>query len=1028
MRLANFSVDRPVAITMFVLIVVLFGIVAFFQLGLDMMPDLDFPFVVVTTRYAGVASEELEETVTRQIEDAVSRVENVKRVFSFTSEGSSTVIVEFNWDVTLDFAAQDVRDRVGQVADFIPEDADAPIVFKYNPNDQPILVMGVTGMSNTMELRKYLEDVISPSLERLEGVAIAFVMGGLDREINVTLDEQRLKSYGLSINDVVSALRRENVNISGGHVSQDYTEYLIRTLGEYKSLEPIRRTTIAVRDGVPVRVSDVAIVQDTHKETRNHTRLDGQDCVMVAILKQSGENTYSVLKRVNDALGKMKDRIPADVKFVSVLDQGLFIEQTVTRTVSNALIGALLAIGFLLVFLRRWRPTLTVALAIPISTTTAFIGMYGLDYTFNLMTLAGFALGAGMMVDNAVVVIENIFRYLEQRKTPKDAAKEGASQVAVAITASTFTTVAVFIPMVLISGVAGQFSRPMALTVCVAILSSLIVATTIVPMMASRIFAVRGGISGYAAGSFEKPKRIYEKLLRGALRNRKKILLGLAGAFVLAILGATQLGFEFLPKGDYPMLIMNIRMPVGTILEKTSEVTEEIENFQKSTPGVMHLVSFVGPNEHRRGPGADDVNEAMIYTRLADFGERELTSEEIQDSMRRNTPKIEGASYRFMAFGPSTMGTSVEQSEIAVRIFGKDLRTLKALGDRIFEIVKSVPGTRDVDISMKQGKPELQIVLDRDKASQYGLSVKQVADYVKFAALGEVATQFRVGGDEYDVRVRFQESDRDTIEKVLDINVPTSTGAQIPLYQLAKVSPGSGPIEITRENQERKITVTADISGRDLGSVMDDIRRRVAGLGLPTGYSISYGGKFEDMQDTFSALGYAFIAAVILVYMIMAALFESLKQPFVIMFTVPFGLIGVIVGLAVFGKAVSTPAVMGLIILVGIVVNNAIVMVDYINRVRRRGIEAHEAIIQGAVTRLRPILITSLTTMMAMMPMAVSTSEGAEMRSPMGVAIAFGLACSMLLTLFVIPVIYSIVERIRFRPGSIELQTSDAIR
>ncbi|HUT03762.1 MAG TPA: efflux RND transporter permease subunit [bacterium] len=1014
MKLANFSVDRPVAITMFILIVVLFGAVAFFQIGLDLLPDIAYPLVAVLTTYEGVASEDIEETITKRIEEAASRAENVKRVFSSSSEGKSRVMVEFNWDANLDFAAQDVRDRVSMISGFLPDDADDPLVLKYDPNDSPILVFGVTGMENTMELHKYLEDVLSPYLERLEGVAIAFVMGGLQREINITVDERKLRSYNLSLDDVIATVRRENINISGGHVSRDFTEYLIRTLGEYKTIEPIRSTVIAVRDGVPIRIADVATVQDAHKEVRNYTRLNGKDCVMVAILKQSGVNTYSVIKRVYGALSEMKDIMPKDLKMKALMDQGVFIEQTVNRTLRDALFGAALAIIFLLIFLRRWRPTFTVALAMPISITTAFIGMYWLDYTFNLMTLVGFGLGVGMLVDNAVVVIENIFRYIEQKKGPKDAAKQGASQVTLAITASTFTTVAVFLPMALIKGVAGQYSRPMALTVCLALLSSLIVATTIVPMIASLLF--KRGISGYSAGSFERPKAIYESLLRKVLHNRKKVLLGLIAVFGLAILGAFALGFEFMPPSDYPMLILNFKLPVGTTLEQTGRVSEGVETSIHNTEGVDSVLAFIGPNEGGHGPGGEDVSTGMVFTRLLDTDKRTKTSDEIQDEIRKSLPKIEGASFSFAGFGAGSTPGSADQTDVAIRVFGKDLEVLKAYGERILRVVERVSGTRDADISLKEGKPELVIELDRDKASQHGLSVRQVADYVKNAALGYVATQFRVGGDEYDVRVRFAESDRNTIEKILNIDIPTPAGAHIPLYQLAKTELGAGPIEITRENQERKVTVTADVSGRDLGSVLADIRKGLADMQLPRGYFIDYGGGAEDMRETFTALLYAFAAAILIVYMIMAALFESFRQPFVIIFTVPFGLIGVVIGLTVFGKTVSTPALMGLIILVGIAVNNAIVMIDYVNQLRRRGVDKAEALIRGAVTRLRPILITSLTTIMAILPMAVSTSEGSEMRSPMAVAIAFGLGAAMLMTLFVIPVIYSIVERIRFKP------------
>jgi HAE1 family hydrophobic/amphiphilic exporter-1 len=1021
MNIPAFSVNRKVTVLMLTLIVCLFGIISFTRIGIDMMPDLEYPFVSVITTYEGVASEDIENLVTRPIEEAVSTVKRVSTVRSISKEGVSVVMVEFEWGTLLDFAAQDVRDKISWLADIIPEDADSPMVVKFNMSDMPILFYGITGMDDTIKLRQYVKDNIKTRIERLDGVASCWISGGLEREINVFVDRDRLSAYNLSISQVIETLKRENLNISAGHVSKGYTEYLIRTLGEYKSLAPIAHTIVAIKGGTPIYIKDIATVKDTHKEIRTNKK----DSLVMMVLKQSGANTVKVIDRVKNALKEMRAEIPEGVKFHAVIDHSRIIKKVVKRTNFNAIEGAILAIMVILLFLGNWRPTLIISLAIPLSVVTTFMGIYALDYTFNIMTLGGLALGIGMLVDNAVVVIENTFRHLDELGENKnEAAKAGATEVGMAITASTLTTMAVFLPMVLTSGIAGKLSRPLAVTVCLALLASLFVSLTIVPMVASSILrGKRRDNEGRepVKSRFEPIRNMYRRSLVFALRHRKTVL----GATALLIVGTIsmvpRLGMEFMPKQDMPILSMMAKMPVGTNLEETNRVINQIEDVVLAQPETLYITPFIGLSEMTKmdlawGMGAADVSEAEIMVKLVDKEERVRSSDEITDAIRGRLPKVQDAEFNFIDIGEIMMGGGGE-SPIEIKIFGKDLSILKEISTSIAENCRDIPGFKDIELSLKSVKPEIQIKVDREKAARLGLTVGTIGRTVKEAFLGIVASRYRIAGDEYDLRVRLQDLDRNSVSDIRNISISSPLGPQIPLYQVAEIGYGKGPVEITREDQERKVTVKGNYFERDLSSIVKDIKEKVSTIRLPEGYFVKFGGRYQDMQEAFSSLSWSLLIAILLVYMIMAAQFESLVTPFVIMFTVPLAFIGVVFGLYGFGKTLSVPALMGVLILTGIVVNNAIVMIDYINRLKKSGVDFGAAIVEGASVRVRPILVTAITTILGMLPMALSHTEGAELRSPMAVAVASGLLFSTFLTLFIIPIIYSIVNRVSYRKG-----------
>lgn len=1029
MTLPEFSVKRRITITMLVLIITLFGLISVSNLGLDLLPELEFPFVSIVTTYGGVGSEEIETLITKPIEESVSTVEGIKEVSSITVEGISSVYCEFRWGTNLDFAAQDVREKLSWITDFLPEDADTPMVLKFNVSDMPVLEYGVIGMENTRQLREYIDDVLKPRIERIEGIASVFVFGGKQREIQVLVDPQKLKATGASLDQVIAGVRCGNLNLSGGHVEKLKKEYLIRTKGYYKNLDEIKNTIISVSSqGKSVRLSEVATVLDTFKETRGFERTNRKPSVIIAIMKQSGVNTLKAVTRVKEELKAMENILPEDFSLHLILDQGRLIKRSISATGSNALIGGIIAMSVVFIFLRAIRPTITIALAIPLSIITTFIGMNILGYTFNIMTLGGIALGVGLLVDNAVVVIENTFRYLEEGATRAEAAVSGATEVGLAITASTLTTVAVFLPMSLSQSIAGKLARPLSLTVCISLLASLFIATTIIPAVAATIFKKEKGVYARIEGGGWTGvlRKKYAGTLKRALNYRFLIIITAFTLLAGAIFISRFIGAEFMPRQDIPLAVVDITLPEGFVLSETDHLSRQIEEIILARKEVITCGSMVGITVNAKyaaaqGETTAGVNKARIFARFTDKDERSLSADQIINEIRGRFPDLEGIEYRFEDISGTLFGGG--GNPIEINLYGSDLEILDRISSDVLKRLSSIEGLKDLDKSLKKSKPELHVIVAREKAARMGLSVAGIASTVEAAMLGKAVSRYHEAGDEYDIRVRFQEPYRDSIDALRNVAIASPMGFSLPLSQVATLEEGLGPLTINRKNQNRVVAITGTNFGRDLGSVTHDIQQILQSMTMPRGYFYDIGGTYEDMQTSFTELGKAFIVAIILIYMIMAAQFESLSQPFIVMFTLPLAYVGMVAGLALTGRNLSVPAFMGLIILMGIVVNNGIVMIDYINHLRAKGEEKTRAIISGATVRLRPILITSLTTITAMLPMAFSTTEGSELRSPLAISIAFGLLFAMVFTLFVVPSAYSIIdsvsERIRKKAGMI---------
>jgi HAE1 family hydrophobic/amphiphilic exporter-1 len=1028
MKLPEFSVKNKVTTSMIAMILVVVGMIAVSRLGLDLLPDLEYPTVSIVTTYKGASSQDIETTITKNIEQWISSVKGVKKITSESSEGVSVVKVEFEWGTNLDFAAQDVRDQIGLFRDYLPENASDPLVVKFNLSQLPVLYYGITSNGNmsTYRLKQLIEDEVKPRLERIDGVASATAFSSDDREIRVEVDKNALVSYNLSLDQVMMALASENLNTPAGDVVERHEDLIVRTIGEFKNVDDINKVIVGISQrGEPIYIRDIAEVKDTLKETRTLSRIQGEKGVFLIVSKRSGANTATVGKAVKKEMAKIKPTLPSGINFTLVMDQEDMINRVTSRTANTAWQGGLLAVLLIFLFLQNWRPTLIISLAIPLSIITTFIGLYAAGYTFNIMTLAGLALGVGMLVDNAIVVIENTFRHIEQGEPVEGASIVGASEVGMAITASTLTTVIVFLPIIFASGIVGKISRSLALTVSLALFASLFVALSIVPLFSSLLYKAKGSESADKSAlrepRFEKGRRIYRNLLTAALKKRKLALAVVIGLFVLSLAIIPLMRTEFIPESDQQSLMLKIKLPVGTSLEETDRVLSQVEKIFLQQPEVLAVSAQAGSQAEQNAMSAAGAmslsgpHEAMVMARLVSKEKRKYSDKEILERVRKLLPKLENVKFEQLNMQSAMISGSAAPVEI--KIFGKDLDVLKEIADNVAHKVSDVQGLRDVTHGLAEGNPEYQFTLDRERASRLGLSIGQISNLVLTATQGKVVNRYRDGKDEIDIRLILDKKYRDNLEEIRKIPLMSQTGKIIYLDEVADWKRGEGPVKITRENQVREVSVTANIVGRDLGSVVKDIKVRLAGFEkqLPEGYFIEYGGDYDQMIDMFKILATALALAILLIYMVMASQFEHFLHPFVVMFTLPLAAIGVIFSLAITGKSLSLVSLIGVIILVGIAVNNGIVMIDYINQLIRKGVEKRKAVIEGAVTRLRPVLLTALTTILGTLPMAISRASGSEMRSPMGVVIVGGLTVATFLTLFIIPIIYSLINKISFR-------------
>lgn len=1020
MKIANLTVRRPVFTTMMVLIAVLVGLFSLTRLPIDLMPDVTYPTLSVVTTYENASPEEVEQTITRRVEESVATVAGIEELTSESQEGSSSVRVTFQWGVDLDVAANDIRDRLDRIGNGLPEEADRPQLRKFDPASFPILIYGIASDLDPVALRSLIDEELSYRIERIPGVAALDIWGGLERQIQIRINSDRVQALGIPLDEIRSALRAANVTVPAGEVERGRLDVDIRTPGKFESLDEIRNLVVARRDGSAVRLGQIAEVVDDHERITRIIRINEEPGIRIAVRKQAGSNTVDVANRVNAEMRRIQ-RDYSQLDLVPIIDQSVYIQNSIDNLTSTIMYGGLLAVLVLLAFLRNVRGTLVVAVAIPTSLIASFSLIFFSGFTLNLMTLGGLALGVGLMVDNAIVVLENISRVRkEEAENRTRAAIDGTSQVGPAIIASTLTTLVIFAPLVFAQGMSGEMFSQLAYTVGFALICSLLVALTLVPMMASRILRDEGETAnpgrhpfkrlGASLGrGFDRLETAYRDFLRVLLRHRA-MTLSVAGLILLLSLALLpRIGAEFMPDADESEVRVNVEMQPGTRLELLNEVMHQVEDIvMPAVPEVESSYTQMGAGGWR---GAGHTGELRLS--LVGVDERDRSSREIADDLRPLLQDIPGAEIRTRAgqglflLRMGTGGGDGESLEVEIR--GFELDRLTALGEDLTERVEEVDGITDARLSRQSGVPQERLTINRSRAADLGVSIERAARTLEAAIGGVRAGQFTDDGREYDILLRMKDSQQLSRSQLMNLSVPNDRGEQVALRNLVEITEGIGPEEIERKNQQRLVVVYANISGRDIGSVAEDIQEILRDTPMPEGYDAFVSGEYEEQQEAFSEMGLAMIMAVVLVYMVLASLYESLRDPFIVMFTVPLSIIGVNLSLYLTGTTFNLQSLIGMIMLVGIVVNNSILIVDQIARLQGHdGMRLNAAIVEAGRRRLRPVLMTTLTTTFAMLPLALGLGEGAEQQAPMARAVIGGLLSATFTTLLVIPVIYSL--------------------
>ena len=1024
MSLARLAVRRPVTMSMISISIVLLGIVALSRLPVDLMPDVTFPSLTVTVEYADVGPLEMEELVTRPLEQAVAAIAGLEEVVSTSQEGTSQIRLNFDWGTDLNEAADDLRSRLDRIRGRLPEDAEPPVIFKFDAANAPIMFLGLEGDLAPVALREMAKNDLSPRLERVPGVAAVTVRGGLRRQIRVELAKDKITALDLALNEIIGLLDTENRNVPIGELDDGNMTYLLRSPGQFTNLDDIRNVVVMIRGGVPVYMRDIAEVTDGTEDQEELIRINGRTAVQMAVSKQSGRNTVAVARAVRAEIDRINTEMPG-VRLITRMDSAIFVERSINAVRNVVLWGAMLVVVVLFAFLRNVRTTLIVCTAIPISIIGTFALIYFAGFTLNTLTFGGLALGVGMIVDASIVVLENTFRHMEGGKDRITASVEGTEEVSGAIVASTLTQVAVFLPLLFLTGVSSIVFGQLAVVVMISLAMSLMVALTLVPVLTSRLLRLppaadqrRGAYGRFLTLSERGLERIddfYQRGIHRALSHRPAVLAA-AGALVwAAAMLAPTIPVELTPEVDEGEIRVYAELPIGTRFERTRDVMLGLEDrIRTEVPESVNVTTQVGGG---RGPfGGGSSHRGSMTVTLVEKSARERTSDQIAIALRRSLNNLPGVVVRTRASGGNRMMTrlmrsgSGDDARLALEIRGHDLDDARRVSERAMAVMNSTEGVADAEIATEQGRPELSIRVDRAKAALLGLRVSQVADALRTGLAGTEAAFYRERGDEYPIVVRLREEDRLRTVDVNDVPLSTPSGMVIPARTVISVRADSGPGQIERKNQERIIRVNAEIE-TTLSEAVTAVNARIPEMEAPTDFSVGFGAEVEERARSFGQMQLVLILAIFLVYAVMAAQFESLRDPFIILLSIPLAGIGIVGSLLVTGTPFSIQAFMGVIVLGGLVVNNAILLVDYTNVLRRRdGIPLREAVELAGRTRLRPILMTTTTTLLGMAPMALGVGEGSELQAPLARVIIGGLVSSTLVTLVVVPVVYTLFE------------------
>jgi HAE1 family hydrophobic/amphiphilic exporter-1 len=1024
MSIPRLAIHRPVTMFMISFVVILLGAISLTRLPVDLMPESEFPSISVNVNYSGVGPLEMEELVTRPIEQAVSAIAGLEQVNANSNEGRSNVRLQFAWGTDLNEAADEVRTRVDRVRGRMPEDADPPTIFKFDSNAMPIMGVGVEGDYDPVTLRELAQNDLSPRLERVEGVASVTIDGGLRRQIHVDLSREKITAMNLSVDRITQVLRSENQNIPLGEIEDADRRFLLRSPGQFTSLEDVKNLIIMTRAGVPVYLKDIADVIDSTEDRRSVTRINGRPGIRMRVQKQSGKNTVQVAQAVRAELDRINREVPS-VRLAVLDDQSKFIERAIHSVQEHAMIGGVLVVVIIFLFLRNIRSTLIICTSIPVSVIGTFALLYFGGYTLNTLTFGGLALGIGMIVDAAIVVLENTYRHLEMGKDRMTAAIDGSEEVWSAILASTLTHIAVFVPMLFLTGMASITFGQLAAVVSFSLAMSLFVAVTIVPVLCSRFLqppdhgqekkGVFGALYRWSDRLLNKIDDIYARALHAALHHRPTVFATGIALFVLSIYLIRFIGVELQPTTDEGEVTVDAELAVGTRVEVTEGVLLGLEERVKElVPEMtMYITSASGGG---MGPGGGSGHRGNINIKLTPKDERTRSSEDIAMMLRRELQGLPGVMVRARPSGGQQQrgmpggNQGSDGSRFSVEIRGHDLEVSKRLAQDVKTLLDSTPGIADSRVGREEGRPEIAVRVDRDKAAMLGFSVTGVANTIRTNLAGTQAAMFRTEGNEYPIVVRLREEDRMQIASVGDVLLSNPAGQVLPARNVMVTSREQGPVQIDRKNQERIQRVNAEVE-TTLSEAVAAVQARLPELQVPTGFSVGFGNEVEEQARSFNELRLVLILAILLVYTVMASQYESIRDPFIIMFSIPLASIGVVGSLLITGTAFSMQAYIGMIMLAGIVVSNAILLVDYANTLRHRDkMELRPAIELAGRHRLRPILMTSVCTMLGLVPMSLGIGEGSELQVPLARVVIGGLLTSTLITLVFVPAMYTLFE------------------
>ncbi|MFV0440112.1 MAG: efflux RND transporter permease subunit [Lachnospirales bacterium] len=1020
MNIIKMSVKRPVTTTMILLIVVVFGVLSFLNINLDMLPNMNIPVAIVQTSYSGVGSEEIENLITEPLEGALGTITGVDTLQSISSYGSSIIILTFEDTVDIDFAALDMREAVEMVSSYLPEGASDPMVLKIDITQMSSIMIGAKSETKSLvELQTIVDDKILNRLERQDGVANVTTSGGKEKEVMIELDEQKMLGYGISEQTVIGLLAAENYTIPVGNVQQGDKNLPIKVVGELDNLVDIENIIIPTSNGT-VFLADIAEIEFNYKEQDSKGIIDGNDAILINISKQSTANAVDVSKNLVKEIENINNEME-DVELIMLIDSADYIEMSLNNVTSSALIGGVLAVIILLIFLNDIRAALIVGVAMPVSIISTFLLMNFAGFTLNMMSLGGLALGIGMLVDNSIVVIESIYRKLENGYSKTNAAILGAKEVAAPVISSTLTTVAVFLPLTFAGGLAAEIFNELSFTISFSLGSSLVIALTFVPMASSLFLQTteekelkKGKVNPLIQGFqnfFVKLESGYKNVLEKALTYKKTVVL-IVVIFIVATAGlaAATLGFVMIPEMDEGLVTISVSLPEGTELKETEEKLNELVERYIDLPEVDNMTIMIGGGDSASMlSGSSSTNSGTIYMFLTDVTERDRKASEIATYVNRDSKSIPGAD--ISASGSSMSMGSFGGSTVDIQVYGDELDTIAEVVTDLSLIVSKQEGVGAVSTSIASASPQAEVYVDKQKATAYGINSTAISSTIQTAIQGSVATTYRAEGTEFDVRVSQGKDNFNYLTDLENISIATAMGTNIPLSDIAEIKVVDIPVSINRMNQQRYETISIGTGDLDTGSVKTYFEEQMQSYIMPEGYYWAYTGTAEEMAEIFTSLGYALVAAILIVYMVMAAQFESYKYPFIVMFSLPIAMTGGLFGLVVINEDFSMTSFMGLIMLAGIVINNAIVLIDYTNTlIKEDGFTPKDALLQAGPIRLRPILMSTLTTVLGLVPMLLSKASGSEMMKGLSTIVIFGLTLSTLVTLILIPVIYLTVN------------------